>query len=371
MCSKVRKYTENKSMKLTTTLLWCLGLGFVGAAVQQSAQARPLHGIQMLYQYNLRSDLVARRASCQYCHIERNGGEGWNAFGTLVRQKFFGAADRKFNYALYMALTTNQDSDGDGFTDAQEVYSRTLPGSNESKPPAIASDIQASFDLAGGVDRLFSPQSVGTANTAPIPTTTNTPPPPAPTTSKLPNAVLPVFSWASFGADAGITKENGIITTTMYSERPGDFGVEEIKVTDDLLSITYTLGRTNGSNYGGAGFYIATPPETGVDYSGYTQVRLRMRADLATTVRVKIVGSDNATRYSGCYPVQMVDITTEMKTYILKIEDFAPESYCGARGKGIDETINDVFGMEVTDILLPSSGVKRNMLTLGGIEYVK
>jgi hypothetical protein len=360
-------------MKSTTTLLWCLGLGFVGAIVQQSAQARPLHGIQMLYQYNLRSDPLARRTSCQYCHSERNGGEGWNTFGSLVRQKFLGAADRKLNYALYMALSSNQDSDGDGFTDAQEVFSKTLPGSSQSKPAAIASDIQASLDLLGGVDKLFSPQAANAANEpqTPTATTTATTPNTAPTTTKLPNPALPIFPWASFGGDASVTKQNGIITTTMYSERPGDFSIEDINVANDLLNISYTLGRTNGSSYGGAGLYIATPPETGVDYSAYTQVRLRMRSEQATTVRVRIVGSDGATRYSGCYPVQMVNITDQMKTYTLDIKDFAPESYCGSRGKGIDETIKDVFGMEVTDIVLPDTGVKRNVLTLSAIEYLK
>jgi hypothetical protein len=355
-------------MKLTTTLLWCFGLSVVGAAVQQSAQARPLHSIQMLYQFNLRNDKTARTAACMYCHIERNGGDGWNGFGKLVREKFLGEAERKLNSALYMALNANQDSDGDGYTDTQEVYAKTLPGSSQSKPSARPADIQASLNQAGGVDRLFSPQAA-TAAAIPTPAAPSTTSTSAPTT--ISNATQPVFSWASFGSDPSLTKENGIITVTGYSEKPGDFGIEDIKVADDLVSISYSLGRTNGSTYGGAGFYFATPPAIGVDYSAYKEVRLRMRSEVPTTVRVKIVGSDPGTRNSGCYPMQMVPITPEMQTYTLKIEDFAPESYCAARGKEIDETINDVFGMEVTDVVLPSSGSRRNVLTISSIEYLK
>ncbi|RIH90328.1 hypothetical protein Mterra_00560 [Calidithermus terrae] len=111
------------------------------------ALARPPYRTQAVQQFHLSPGVT-----CQFCHVNANGGAPWNPFGELVRANFKGT----INAALYEALKAMKDSDGDGYLDALEVFAGTLPGSPDSKPLVDAAFLKANFDKAGGVD-LYKP----------------------------------------------------------------------------------------------------------------------------------------------------------------------------------------------------------------------
>ena len=90
---------------------------------------------------------------CIYCHLRPSGGNGWNAFGTAMKAQYNGAASADIGAALYLTLKANKDSDGDGFSDALEVFAKTLPGDAKSKPAKAKAALEAEFKKAGGVEQ--------------------------------------------------------------------------------------------------------------------------------------------------------------------------------------------------------------------------
>jgi hypothetical protein len=91
--------------------------------------------------------------TCQYCHQSANGGAPWNKFGDAIRAQYNGAAKSDIGMALYLTLKANKDSDGDSFSDALEVFAKTLPGDAKSKPSKAKATLEAEFKKAGGVDQ--------------------------------------------------------------------------------------------------------------------------------------------------------------------------------------------------------------------------
>lgn len=72
------------------------------------------------------SDLNARYGSsysCMVCHTSTSGGAPTNSYGQA-----FGSAGHNFQ------AIENQDSDGDGFSNLEELQAKTLPGDPNSKP---------------------------------------------------------------------------------------------------------------------------------------------------------------------------------------------------------------------------------------------
>lgn len=133
--------------------IWLLGLLSGLVLVGSLAIARPPYRTQAIAQFHLVPDQGSTRViGCQYCHVGASGGAPWNAFGNLVRANF----REGIQMALYQALKAGQDSDGDGYTDALEVFAGTLPGDANSRPLVEAAYLKTNFEKAGGVD-LYKP----------------------------------------------------------------------------------------------------------------------------------------------------------------------------------------------------------------------
>lgn len=118
--------------------------GFRKAAIQQFHYDRE----------NPLWELDRRVMACTYCHVREAGGAPWNPFGQALQAQFVKDARagqrQKFPQVLHDLLKAGQDADGDGFTDALEVFARTLPGDPKSKPEQSVADLQAAFEQAGG-----------------------------------------------------------------------------------------------------------------------------------------------------------------------------------------------------------------------------
>lgn len=122
----------------------------------------PIFRLQAIQQfhYDVGNDLWQydrRVMACTYCHVRDQGGAPWNTFGMALKAQFVkdAASGRKnlFPQVLYDLLKSGQDSDGDGYPDALEVFAHTLPGDPVSKPNKSLAAVQREFDAAGGVAR--------------------------------------------------------------------------------------------------------------------------------------------------------------------------------------------------------------------------
>lgn len=134
-------------------IVWLLSLLLSSVVIGSLANARPPYRTQAIAQFHLVPDQGNTRIiGCQYCHVGASGGAPWNAFGNLVRANF----REGIQMALYQALKAGQDSDGDGYIDALEVFAGTLPGDATSRPLVETAYLKANFDKAGGVD-LYKP----------------------------------------------------------------------------------------------------------------------------------------------------------------------------------------------------------------------
>lgn len=135
-------------------MLWTsLGFLLTGAVL-----AMPRYRVQAIQQFHYDQDnplweLDRRVMACTYCHTEANGGKGWNSFGEHLREQFRLSSQqkKKFPEVLYELLKAEKDSDGDGYSDVLEVYAKTLPGDNKSKPKLLLQELSAEYDKAGGI----------------------------------------------------------------------------------------------------------------------------------------------------------------------------------------------------------------------------
>jgi hypothetical protein len=85
------------------------------------AQSTPEYMSQFNAKYNTRG---AKVDSCLTCHTQQQGGtENINAYG-----KDFGAANHDFG------AVEGKDSDGDGFSNIDEIKADTFPGNKDDNP---------------------------------------------------------------------------------------------------------------------------------------------------------------------------------------------------------------------------------------------
>lgn len=105
--------------------------------------AFPAYRAQIVQQFKL----VDSKVGCTYCHVSASGGAPWNPFGQAVQSELTG----DIGATLLEVLQANRDADGDGYSDALEVFAGTLPGNKDSAPLVRVDALQLAFDKAGGV----------------------------------------------------------------------------------------------------------------------------------------------------------------------------------------------------------------------------
>lgn len=107
-------------------LVVCLcALGGFGA----SASARMEYQYQFYFVYNTRVRSNIWKASCRLCHTSRRGGP-LNKYGRDLRKT---GKYEKYQYEGYRAIE-GLDSDGDHWTNGQEISKDRLPGDPASHP---------------------------------------------------------------------------------------------------------------------------------------------------------------------------------------------------------------------------------------------
>jgi hypothetical protein len=183
-----------------------------------------------------------------------------------------------------------------------------------------------------------------------------------------------IFDFARFGEGGLFTLQGGSISRTQYSERPGDAEVQNVSTSNGFVTADYMLSRQNGSTWGGAGLSILAGSYTKtVSVQGFNALRLQIAASKTSQVFVRIAGNEDSIINNGCYPIVFVDVKPELKTYVLPLKVFSPASYCTANTlRTMTQTINaGVRYIEVTDGVMPESGVRRGQLKVGAIEFIR
>jgi hypothetical protein len=182
------------------------------------------------------------------------------------------------------------------------------------------------------------------------------------------------FEYARFGTNALLSLQGGAISKVQYSERPGDAQVQNVTSNNGVVTADYSLSKQNGSTWGGAGLsFLAAPGEKTVNVQGFNALRLQIASSQAGQVFVRVAGNENSIINNGCYPILFVDVTPELKTYVLPLNAFSSASYCTANTlRTMTQTINaGLRYIEVTDGVMPTSGVRRGQLRVGAIEFIR
>jgi hypothetical protein len=87
---------------------------------------------------------------CVLCHTSPDGGAPWNPFGQRLQTNL----DGDFAKSLLKVLSELRDSDGDGYTDALELFAKTLPGDAKSVPTLKPEELQKEFEKGGGLEQF-------------------------------------------------------------------------------------------------------------------------------------------------------------------------------------------------------------------------
>ena len=144
-----------KKVLLTLTLL-ILGSSVIAMPQFRLTAIQQLHydTLDPLWQYS------GKVMGCTFCHLNKQGGAPWNVFGQALQKGFAANPKSSFGDVLYAVLRANDDSDGDGYPDAVEVFARTLPGDPSSHPDRPLAELEQAFVAAGGVE-LYAARKAG------------------------------------------------------------------------------------------------------------------------------------------------------------------------------------------------------------------
>lgn len=173
--------------------------------------------------------------------------------------------------------------------------------------------------------------------------------------------------WADFVAPA-TTSAGAPVNPIAMSEKPGDARFESLSVSDGLLQVTGRLGDASGSRWLTLGMDVAANPLAHpVDASAARQMRIRLAAATPQVLRIRLKGPDRRIQAAGCYPVMMQRVTAEPQDYVIPLDAFSPETYCGEQGASVVQTLAALTHVEVT-VNEPSA--RPYVLRVGRIELV-
>ena len=187
-------------------------------------------------------------------------------------------------------------------------------------------------------------------------------------TAPVPQASADARPLATPLAD-GRTAEGGYIDGFAYAEKPGDATLGKIAVAGGVARATGEIEPRRGSTWGGIGLTTSVARGTHtVDVSASRALVVALAANGTGTLRVRLVGTNTATRDAGCYPVAIVRVTPELRDYTLPVASFAPEAYCGANSPGGVATASALAAVEVADPAVTPGRRRLVDFTVGAIR---
>jgi hypothetical protein len=152
-------------MKISLTRAFMLVALTITGLIFSAGLAKNTYRLAAIAQFKLSPDTDdgTRLVQCTYCHVNSSGNKPWNPFGINLQSTFRNETDSSLSNtlrikdALYKVLVKKLDSDNDGYYDALEVFSKTLPGNDASKPSLEVAKLEAQFKDVGGFAQYKAP----------------------------------------------------------------------------------------------------------------------------------------------------------------------------------------------------------------------
>ncbi|MDH3210445.1 MAG: hypothetical protein OEL91_08715 [Burkholderiaceae bacterium] len=171
------------------------------------------------------------------------------------------------------------------------------------------------------------------------------------------------------------TAQGGLTYPVAYAERGNtEYAQDPSSAVGGVLTISGEFTPAKRSKWGGIGILVdnsPTPGEPGTrDMSEYTSVRVRLASDAAKTIRLRLVGPDEAVQNAGCYPLFNQTVTETLSEYTIPLSGFRPASYCGGNGRSVAATLPQLASFEVVDAPAPVTP-RRVSFQVGTIEFLR
>ena len=152
-------------------------------------------------------------------------------------------------------------------------------------------------------------------------------------------------------ASTSATKNGAVVNDTKYSEKPDDAQILEKKYENGVATYTGQLGFGKGSAWAGFGFGVSFAGDAKpVDLTKAQTITFKLASATTRSLRLRITGPETAIQNAGCYPIVMQPVTPDLTDYEIPIAKFAPEGWCGANARTIQQTAPQAVGIEVVDI---------------------
>ena len=174
------------------------------------------------------------------------------------------------------------------------------------------------------------------------------------------------------------TKQGAQTDAGSYAEKSGDDLIDHNKsiVTNGIASISGTLIKKNGSNYGGILLITPSGKTPGPDLSDYKFLKITLASGGDhQNLQVRVTGASDQGIFRGCYPVANLTVTAEPQEYTIALTDekFPQLSWCKDLVLPIAETLKAVRSVDVQDTNMPekTKGETRVEIKVGSIRFTK
>jgi hypothetical protein len=114
-----------------------IAFALVGVVLAAAASAMPLYFDRFKQLYQVPAGSVLERAQCKTCHSLETGPPSLNVFGARLQLLINRSAEGTPQGGVTqdtLIYVENQDTDGDGYTNLEEIIVGTLPGEALSHP---------------------------------------------------------------------------------------------------------------------------------------------------------------------------------------------------------------------------------------------
>ncbi|WP_341677070.1 hypothetical protein [Niveibacterium sp. SC-1] len=155
-------------------------------------------------------------------------------------------------------------------------------------------------------------------------------------------------------ASATATEAGADVVDIVYSEKKDDAALTSKDFAGGVLTVNGQVGTGKGSQWAGVGvsMNVAKGEMPKIDASGYTSVTFRLASPTTGSLRLRIMGDEQAVRNAGCYPIFVQPVTDKLTEYTIKLEAFQPEGWCGAQARRVAQTLPVFGGFEIVDVAM-------------------
>lgn len=172
--------------------------------------------------------------------------------------------------------------------------------------------------------------------------------------AKAPDAATPAAATAApfviEFADATTLTNKGGITQSNYSQNPDDTKMEARKLVDGALVVSGQVGMGKGSQWAGIGVMLPAGADNAkVNLARHKTVTFNLAASGTGSLRLRLVGDEQAIRDAGCYPVYVQAVTETLSAYTIDVTKFAAEGWCGPKARDVTQALAGFTGVEVAD----------------------